>query len=117
MATPILPGSLASATLADLRLSELYVGPVTWIGDREDGDAIKVVFERVDGGFDTFMLGDLRACVWWRLGRADDVVALEALMTAANGAAVDTCDAGQRERRRVAIAADQAAARARLVAA
>jgi len=110
-------GSLSSATLADLKLAELYVGPATWIGERGEGDAIKVVYERVDGAFDTFMLGELRTCAWWRLGRPDDVVAVEALMAPACAAAAGVCDEVQREHRKRAILADQAAARARLVAA
>jgi len=113
MAPAMLLGSLASATIADLRFADLYVGPVTWIGDHSDGDAIKVVFELRDGSFETHTLGDLRRCAWWRLGRPDDVVAIEALLSRPH-APGETLDAERREHRRRAILADQAAARARL---
>jgi len=108
--------SLESATPADLKLAELYLGPVSWVGDRDDGDAIKVVFERADGAFETFTVGNLRACAWWRMGRPDDIVALEALMATADGVEGNARDAGQRERRRCAILAAQAAVRMRLAA-
>lgn len=112
MATDTVQGALASATLADLRLAEFYVGPVTWIGDRGDGDAIKVVFERADGAFETFTVGDLKRCTWWRLGSPEHVLAVEAFMQSAPAPSE-----AQIARRREAIRAEQAAARARLAVA
>lgn len=112
MSGEIIAGSIASATAADLMLADLYIGPVTWIGERGDGDAIKVVFERVDGSFEAFALGDLQRCTWWRLGKPEHVVALEALMQPAPQAGE-----AQLERRKEAIRAEQASARARLAVA
>jgi len=110
MATAMVLGSLESATLADLRLAELYVGPATWIGERGEGDAIKVVFERADGRFETFAIAELRRCAWWRLCSPEHVLAIEALMLPARAGAVDV----QAARGAEAIRAEQAHARARL---
>jgi len=112
MATPILPGSLESATTADLRAAERYVGPVTWVGDPGDGEAIKFVFERVDGTFETFTVGDLKRCTWWRLGNPEHVLAIEAFVHA-----LPPAGEAQIERRKDAIRAEQASARARLAVA
>jgi hypothetical protein len=113
VATESLAGSLASATLADLKLAELYVGPATWVGDPGDGDAIKVVFERVDGRFETLTIAELRRCAWWRLGSPEHVLSIEALMQPALAGG----DSMQASRRTEAIRAEQAHARARLAAA
>jgi hypothetical protein len=123
MSGQIIPGSLDSATVADVELADLYVGPVTWIGERGDGDALKVVYERFDGGFETFTLGELHARAWWRLGRPEDVVSIETLMRSAHGRGMpSTIDdrgphAAHIEHRKEAIRTEQARVRAHLAAA
>lgn len=99
----------ASATAADLKLADVYVGPVTWIGERGDGDARMIVYERVDGSFETFTLGELRTRAWWRLGRPEDVVSIETLMRSVHGQGMASEDddhgahAEQVERRKEAV--------------
>jgi hypothetical protein len=122
MCVETISGSLASATVADLKLADLYAGPVTWIGERGDGDALKVVYERIDGDFETFTLGELRARAWWRLGRPEHVVSIEALMRTSYGQGMPSPvdDRGthgrQVEHREDSIRADQARVRARRAA-
>lgn len=80
MADSIIPlDSLARATAADLARSNLYLRPTSWIGRASDPDQI-VVYERHDGGFDSFSLASLRESPWWRLGVPDDVLRIEYLM-------------------------------------
>lgn len=123
MSGQIISGSLDSATVADVELADLYDGPVTWIGERGDGDALKVVYERVDGGFETFTLGELRARAWWRLGRPEDVVSIETLMRSAHDQSMPSTvnDRGAHaihiERRKEEIRTEQAIVRMRLATA
>ena len=113
---------LALATLHDLRQAEAYVAAVSWIGQKDHVEEIKIVFERVDGGFESFTIAQLRQCIWWRFGDPEQVLRIEALMQPALGRAEsDRLDdvgigAGQLERGKELIRAQQAKARARLAA-
>jgi hypothetical protein len=120
MASSIIAGSLALATVEDLQRAELYHGIASWITRYGSGDVDKFVFERVDGGFDTFTLPQLRESTWWRLGNPDDVLFVEALLEPGRFRTLSAdSDASERhfrmlEGHKQAISSDQAATRLRL---
>jgi hypothetical protein len=76
MVPGIIAGSLASATVADLQRAEHYHGVAAWVTRHGEGGE-RWVFDRVDGGSDSFTRSDLRQSVWWRFCDADDVLCLE----------------------------------------
>lgn len=122
MTGELVASPLALATLHDLRQAEVYVAAVSWIGQQDDVEEIKVVFERVDGAFESFTIAQLRQCIWWRFGDPGQVLRIEALMQPASVRAesdrldgVGTC-AGALEHGKELIRAQQAKARARLAA-
>jgi hypothetical protein len=80
MASSIIAGSLALATLADLRRAEIYHGPRAWLTRHGEGGE-HWIFERVDGGFDSFGRADLEQSPWWRFFDARDVLQLEAQLS------------------------------------
>ena len=122
MTGEIVANPLALATLHDLQQAEAYVAAVSWIGKQDDVEEIRIVFERVDGAFESFTIAQLRRCIWWRFGDPGQVLRIEALMQPGSGRAesdrldgVGTC-AVQFEHGKELIRAEQAKARARLAA-
>ena len=121
MTGEIVANPLALATLHDLQQAEAYVAAVSWI-EQDDVEEIRIVFERVDGAFESFTIAQLRQCIWWRFGDPGQVLRIEALMHPGSGRAesdrldgVGTC-AAQFEHGKELIRAQQAKARARLAA-
>jgi hypothetical protein len=76
MATSIIASSLALATSADLKRAQLYHGPRAWVTRHGEGGE-RWIFERVDGGHDSFTRTDLQQSPWWRFCDADEVLSIE----------------------------------------